>query len=161
MKPNDIYRWRYTDEYLKKVNHGNNGGTTYWCCSQIAICKETEGGLKLYDTYWSHEPRIIDPIEKNVALEYLGNLNDYKKLEKYYLKYYKKEDVLDITNPNSFGLEIYVKKDAKRDFETVKAHIQREIKEKEYKAKSAADDVIRYKKVLDELTEDNLDQVWI
>lgn len=161
MKPNDIYRWHYTDEYLKKVNHDNNGGTTYWCCSQIAICRETQGGLMLYDTYWSgSDQKAIDPISKNIILEYIGNFDELSKFNGD-INYYNPTDLIYLTHSNSFGNQIYIKKGAKKCLETTKTYIQRKIKEKEYAAQSAARDAERYKKVLDELTEDNLDKVWI
>ena len=160
MKLNDIYRWRYTESCLKKLNHGSNGGTTYWCCSQIVVCKETEAGLRLYDTYWSHDPKIIDPTGKNIALEYIGNFDELEKFTGD-INHYNPNDLVDLNHPNSSRGNLYIKKGAKKCLETIRAHIQRKIEEKEYEAKSAAQDVIRYKKALDELTENNLDKVWI
>lgn len=165
MKLNDIYRWHYSAERLKKLRDGNNGGTTYWCQSQIAICQKWhDGRLVLADTYW-HRPESYlkeDSIKNGkVIIEYIGNLDELERTNEDCYNYYKREDIIDIRCSNNGNYGVYIKKGAKRDLEVTREYIKYELEKKEYKAKSAADDVIRYKKVLEELTEDNLDKVWI
>ena len=161
MKLNDIYRWSYTDEKMaESLKFWSQSYLVYWATSRICICKQNaDGSLYLEDT-WSPcgDNKRLEP--SDVILEYLGNFDELDKFTGD-INHFNPSDIVDISHSNLFGNHIYIKKGAKKCLETVRAHIKREIEEKEYKAKSAAEDVIRYKKVLDELTEDNLDKVWI
>lgn len=132
----------------------------YWATSRIYICKQNaDGSLFLEDTWCPcGDNKRLD--QNDIILEYIGNFDELEKFtgDK---NHYNPNDLVDLNHSNSSRGNLYIKKGAKKCLETIRAHIQRQIEEKEYQAKSAAQDVIRYKKVLDELAENNLDNVWI
>ena len=158
MKLNDIYRWSYNSVKYAQLKTAWND--IYWATSQICICKQdVEGNLYLEDTYWyCGDNKRLEP--EDVDLEYLGN---FEELDKFTGKtcHYNSKDLVDINHRNNPSGNTYIKKGAKKCIETIRAHIKRQIEEKEYRAKSAAEDVIRYKEVLENLSEENLDKVWI
>ena len=161
MKENDIYHWSYTDKKMADMQkHWSSYELIYWATSRICVCKKTEGGLQLYDTYWgnSGDNKRIEP--NDVELEYLGNFEELDAFSGN-RAHFNPADILDLSHSNSFRKEVYIKKGAKKSLKAISEHIQKKIKEKEYEARSASRDVERYKEVLAGLNENNLDSVWI
>lgn len=114
MKHNDIYRWRYTEKVLKQMSDGNNGGTTYWCCSNIAIYDAEKDTLR--DTYWhSGDGRLFKSVDVDdrIRIEFIANLDDLKPVEKYEFNNYDDADCIDISHANMMRDGFYIKKTAK------------------------------------------------
>jgi len=163
IKLNDIYRWSWTDDKLKHLNHGNNGGTTYWCVSQICVVKQYKSGeLYLEDTYWhGNSNRVFDlsQIGKNIELEYLGNFDELVEF-KDDVNFYDEKEILNLNHPNSSRGNIYIKRGVKRSLEKMKNYAAFLIGEKEREISYLKNSVERLKVKLSELSEENLDKVY-
>lgn len=166
IKLNDIYRWYYTAEMLKKLNHGDNGGTTYWAASNICIAKKsyTTGELYLEDTFWSSDNKIFDLNDLHkIELEYLGNFEELNKFTqgRSSLVYYSPSDILDLSHSNSFGDQIYIKKGAKRSLAHTRAYLEHKENELLNKVVWAQRELEQARELLKNLNEENLDRVWM
>ncbi len=131
MKDQDIYRWSFNAKTLKEMKHGNNGGTTYWCVSQIGVWDEKS--KKLVDTYWNNDniKFSADDIAQKLDLEFVANFNDLEEVDgKYVFNNYDDEDCIDISHPNTIRGGYYIKKDAKPSIDkkrrVLEAHIEKE-----------------------------------
>ena len=108
MKENDIYKWSWKDEQLPSKNYTD----AYWCCARLA--KVIDGNLM--DLFWSMgESSQSKRLDMNkIEIEFLGNLDDYNAVrDSSDFKYYRTEDVLDISHPNhpgSWGRCFFIKK---------------------------------------------------
>ena len=111
LKEGNIYFWSYKELW--------EGGDPYWCKSRIAIVKN--GRLK--DTYsgGGHNDTTLDLDE--VDLEYQGNLDDLVNIPKHQIKYYRKEDIVNLTHANSYGSQIYLKKGAQKDVDAIRSEL--------------------------------------
>ena len=138
-KQGDVYHWSYNDKELERRSHGNNGGTTYWCHSQLGIINER---LVLEDTYWgssaSNRFFTFEQASEQLELTFKGNLNDYRKAQPYERACYSDKDCLDLSHKNNrLSDNFYVRKDAVHDLEKKRKIIQR--------SKKYLEDEIAYK----------------
>jgi hypothetical protein len=118
-KKNDMFSWHWTDKKLKTLNDGNNGGTTYWCCSCYCIFD----GKRYIDTYWSTgDNKVLD--KKDIKLKFLFNLNNVIPCSKYDFKYYKSSDCYDISHSNMMRGSFYLRKGAKRSISVMKKYLR-------------------------------------
>lgn len=105
MKEGDVFRWAYKPEHLPA-----SGCYPYWCCAQLAIFD----GSSLRDIYWTgYDRRTWSPegAERLLALDYLGNLDDYEvRSGEDPTHLYAHADLLDLRHPN--GGVCYVRKGA-------------------------------------------------
>ena len=114
-KDGDVFRWRY-----KKPE--TRFGEPYWCKACRAIVHQ--GRLK--DIFWSYiDQREFKPdnshganwdqaeAEKELNLEYLGNLNDYDPIHGSKEPLYEPADIIDLRHSNSSHKHIYSRKGAK------------------------------------------------
>lgn len=115
-KEGDIFRWCWTRaEYIKRQEQC--GSTVYWCKSQIAIFKDG----RLRDTYWgegSDSTYTLDP--ERTEITFLGNPADMKTIYDGERVFYKPEDIVDTSHPNSSRAPVYVK--GERDPETMRQY---------------------------------------
>jgi hypothetical protein len=128
VKNNDIYSWSYNDETLKKKKDGNNGGTTYWCVSNIAIYNKKRKCL--IDTYWSTGSKVcfnIKEIKKQLILKYIGNLDKLNPCSKEDFNYYDNKNCINITHSNMSRGGYYLKKNAKRSIKKMKMILKNKI----------------------------------
>lgn len=155
MRDKDIYRWRYNEKTLTERQHGNNGGTTYWCVSRIGIWNKKS--QRLVDTFWSSDNRYFtkEDIKNKLILKYVGNLNNLRSCERYEFNNYNNKDCVNITHPNMSRGGFYIKKNAKPSLTKKRKVIKAHIKHYEYKIKSYQQDVERLKENLKNLTEDS------
>ena len=125
-KQGDVFHWSYNDKELERRSHGNNGGTTYWCVSQIGIVDEQ--GL-LVDTYWHGNDNrrfTSKDAEQFLELTFKGNLSNYRKAQPYERACYSDKDCLDLSRANNrLSDNFYVRKDAVHDLEKKRKIIQR------------------------------------
>jgi len=165
IKLNDVFRWRYSDKKLRELNHGNNGGITYWCVSQIAVVELVWDELVYADTYWrgSEKHLVKEWIESgDIILEYVGNLDDWTRIDSDdAAKYYEDKDIIDIRCANNSAYGVYVKKGTKKSINKIKEVMEYNIKKMEGDIKYKERRVKEMKKELAELTEENIDKVYI
>lgn len=149
-KQGDVFRWSYNEKMLKKLNHGNNGGTTYWCKACIAIVQEDGRAV---DVYWGSDSSNMHftpcYAEENLELTYLGNLNEYDEHKPYMRSCYKDEDCLDINHANSFGVNFYIRKGAKQCNDKKRKIIQRSKLKLEKEIQYQLSQIKRYQELLD------------
>lgn len=149
-KQGDVFRWCYNAAMEKKLNHRDNGGTTYWCKACIAIVQEDGRAM---DIYWSSKSSNMHftpcYAEENLELIYLGNLNDYEEHKPYMRACYKDEDCIDIRHANSFSDNIYIRKDAKQCNEKKRKIIQRSKLKLEKEIQFQLSQIKRYQELLD------------
>ena len=157
MKDGDIFRWSYTEKALKAKNHGRNGGTTYWCMSQIGIWREDRQAL--VHTYWSGADDRwfgVEDINTILILKFVANINELDQINnKGYFNNYDSSDCIDISHSNMMRGGLYIKKGAKPSIEkkcrVFEAHIEHHMNKAEYHTKEVA----YLKKQLSELTVDS------
>lgn len=163
-RENDVYRWNYTVAQIEKLDNGSYRDF-YWCKSQICIFD----GEKFEDTYWGRgsENKTFTPKEigTKIELKFLGNIDDYTKQNygnyQFFTQYYSPEDILDLTHPNSFGAQIYLKNGAAKNVEIMRAAAQSKIEEMERQLKNLTDDIRIDKQRLEELNEENKGSFWM
>lgn len=158
MKKNDIYRWRYNDEQLSKFKHGYNGGTTYWCCSQIGIFD----GEKLIDTYWgagcfNARKFSEEDVERRLTVQYLGNLDELEEFRggrDEIFSMYSKEDIVDISHSNMSRGGLYIKKGASKDAKVIRESINLYLEKCNYTIEKAQRLISEYNKTLEKIKAD-------
>ena len=159
-KTNDVYRWSYNEEMLKRKSHGNNGGTTYWCVACIAIVKP-DG--RLMDLYWgsdsSNEHFSPTFAEHNLELEFLGNLDDFRKGNEWERACYKDEDCLNLNHPNSSSGNFYIRKDAKQCTEKKRKVIQRSKRMLERQIESQLRQIECYRGILEDKSYEDMQSI--
>ncbi|MGD9157192.1 MAG: hypothetical protein PVG39_02175 [Desulfobacteraceae bacterium] len=155
MKDGDIYRWKYTPEKLKEKDDGNNGGTTYWCCSRIGIWSAEKG--RLIDTYWhsgSGHWFTADDIGKIITITYVENLNNLRSVDKCEFNSYDDSDCIDISHANMIRGGFYIKKTATPSIDKKRRVLLAHIEHHKRKARSHEADAVRYLELLENLTVD-------
>ena len=153
MKDGDIFNWRYNKETLKRLNDGNNGGTTYWAMSNIGIWNESAG--KLFDTFWSSDRKwfSVEDIQQRLELIFIANINTLVAVSgKHVFNNFNKSDCVNISHSNMSRSGFYIKKGAKPSIEKKRCVIEAHIKHYEYKVKSYTDDIVRLKNDLKNIT---------
>lgn len=153
MKVNDIYYWSYIHR---------KGQFAHWCCSKIGIVKERQDGtLYMEDTYWSssqdNKRFSKEDIGTRIEVTYIGNFDDLERCDESELKYYNKEDTVDLRHPNNTRGNVYIRKGATRSLDKMKRIVQAHIDHYERKVKYMQDDIVRLKGQLETLTVDS----WI
>jgi len=126
MKNGDIFRWSYNSEWLKRKGDGDNGGTTYWAVSRIAIVD----GDYLVDT-WSSSMNTSftkDMIDERLELVFIANMGDLDEACKSDRACYMDADCVDISHANSWGMNFYLRKGAKKSV----LKMEKVIKRKKY-----------------------------
>jgi len=127
-KEGDIYRWSYNLSRLEELNDGNNGGTTYWCCSRIGVIHNG----RLVDTYWgssgSNKSFSFDLINKWLVIEFVANQKDLIPSSKEQRAYYADSDCVDLSHPNMGRGGFYLRVGATKDLAKIKRLARRNIK---------------------------------
>ncbi len=153
IKPNDIYRWSYSADFIK------GRFEPYWAVSRYAICRAfSDGELYLEDSFWScgdNRRFYQDDVDNgHVELKFLGNFDELEKLNDN-PEYYKPEDIVNLNHANSSRDNIYIRKGATRDINIIRKLIQDSIESQEIKIQSLQKTIELNKKQLNNLTEDN------
>jgi hypothetical protein len=112
MNNNDIFRWSYNEGRLKKLNDGDNGGTTYWCCSRIAIVSDK----RLIDTFWgasgSNKSWGEDQAKEQLELEFIVNMDNLVTADPSERAYYLDSDCFNLNHSNSTRGNFYIRNGA-------------------------------------------------
>ena len=159
MKVNDIYKWRYTDEYLK------GKFAPYHCKERLAIVgKLKTGDFYLSDLYWASDRFGFYPDDKNIVIEYYCNMDELKKCpESNPFNYYNVKDIYTITSQHgccNSCVHHYIKKDTKKDKDVIKNAILRSVNEKKHKIEYIESDIRRLERYLIEI-DDCYETVYI
>lgn len=112
IKLNDVYRFRYSDEY------NSNGKDNYWCFDGQLVVKEgRENTLILQDTYWSSDSKTFSLEEalKKGSLKFICSMEDVIECQENDRKYYKPEDIFDLSCQHHYRKAIYRNKEARKD----------------------------------------------
>ena len=157
MTDGDIYRWKYNEATLKTKDDGNNGGTTYWCVSQIGIWREDRGYLE--DTYWgsnsNHTFNQTD-IDAKLILTFIANINDLEAVSgRYVFNNYDDKDCINITHANMMSGGFYIKKGALPSIDKKRRVLEAHIQYTEGRVKSMNYDIASWQKDLANLKSDS------
>jgi len=157
MKEGDIFRWQYNHKTLLKMNDGDNGGTTYWCKSQIAIVNKD--GL-LCDTYWGYSNFdslrfSSDQVKEKLDLKFIANINDLVKSDIIERAYYLDADCVDLNHPNSTIGNFYIRKGAVKNLEKINRLLDRGIKKVEKEISYQLSQIESMKSAKKELTSES------
>lgn len=139
----DIVLWRFTKDELERRNDRHNNGTTYWCCSRIAIFKKD----RFWDTYWHDsgsnknfhpddigKTHLVDFVANFDELDHIPNDNDYL-IEKYN-KMYLREDIVNLNHSNDSRGNFYIRKNAQKNIEKMREEYRYNIKRLKEKIES-------------------------
>lgn len=160
MNVGDIYFWSW-----KEIRDSDRlAGTTYWASDRYCVAVEDYEGVKrLIDTYSYNEHVeyslfdyesldrgcIVDPEE--VELKYLGNVSNYRKVNKADIIDYKSDDVLAVPCHKGYRTVFMVKKNASKDVATMINNLKGLIEDKECVIRCATIDIENYKRALKNL----------
>lgn len=158
IKLNDVYRFRYNEDELKRSSRDLN-----WCFDGQLIVKEDNDGLYLEDTYWTTNSRCftLEEALKKGTLEYICNLNEVEECKEYPYNYYDDKDIFNLSYQHGCYKRIVVRKGAKKSKEKMKEVLEYKISESERQLKSVQYDIDIHKNKLQELENGNLDiYIW-
>ena len=166
MKLNDVYKLYWKESY-KKTQSPHKDWTH--CFEGIGIVKEgREKKLYIHDNYWSTFSRgsvfYEEDIEKKLDIEYVGNLDDYDKIEHYDVGYYKEEDIMIITNQHGClpsCISFYLKKGAEKDVETIHGKLLKKYEANEHAIKYAKNENKRILEKIKKLLSDGPEGIYL
>jgi len=154
IKLNDVYRFRYNDEY------NSNGKDNYWCFDgQLVVKKGREDILILQDTYWSSDSKtfLLEEALKKGSLEFICNMEDVVKCQENDRKYYKPEDVFDLSCQHHYRKAIYRSKKAKKDLSIMQESLEDMISEAKWEIKYAQNSLDRLQEKLEKVKSGDMD----
>ena len=150
MKKNDVFQWGY-----KSID---GMFEPYWCKARICIVKEKSSGeLYLEDIYGLSENKVftIDEAEQKLDLTPIGNMDEFELKTKHDMVYYHSRDIMNLTHPNSYGSQIYIRKGAEKSLEKMRLIMQAHIDYYKRQADYAANEAKRLEEQLGNLTVDS------
>ena len=150
-KEGDVFSWSYNETDV-------HSSTQYWCCSQTGVVASNE---IMYDTFWgigiNENGRLFtsEDIGSKIEISFIANLNDYETCRKEDRCYYDDKDFLDLSNSNNGNRYFYLRKGAVKSLDKMRKILERNVKDAEYKLKSAQQNLEWEKSKLEELTLDS------
>lgn len=153
IKLNDVYRFRYNEEYLK------NKLDLYWCFDGQLIVKEKNGELYLEDTYWGSDNRkftLKEALERG-SLTFICNLDNVIECGEYNLQYYADEDIFNLSYQSGCYKKYCIRKNAKHSAEKMKAVLNEKITNSKREIEWETVQIKRNVEKLQELENGNLD----
>lgn len=129
----DVFEFTYSDKY--KESH-KNLDLNHCFDGQLIARKQSDGSFILVDTYWtcgsySRRFTISEALEQG-DLKFKCNLDDVENCSKYELKYYREEDIIDLSTQHHCYESYAKKKGAQRSKVVMLAYIDYEIGKKEH-----------------------------
>ena len=127
----DVYKFRYSDEYLKNYK---GIGDLYHCFDGILIEKENSEGIVYWeDTYWSgSENRWFGSMEDILSkgtIEFICNLDDVDDINEHEVKYYNEIDVVYLGMHKGYRSKYLIKKGVQKSKDVVLFGLKNKIKE--------------------------------
>ena len=142
IKANDIFNVSWKTPYIQ-------GSDRNWCFEGCLIAmKRDNEELVFYDTYWGYTSRenkkfSYKEMNDKFRVEYLGNFDELEEIEVFAKDYYKKGEVIIISNQHACVpscINYFIKKGTKRDIEAMRKVVAEKIKENkndiEYKVRN-------------------------
>lgn len=168
IKENDVYRFNPNEEYRK-----NHFEWRHCFEGLFHVTKDKNGDFVLNDTFWSHVKDTewkhdwesdkkwkIEEAVKNGEFKFVCNMNDIVPISYHNIKYYNQKDLFRLTNQHGCApscVHFFRNKDSKRDIDVIIEKIEEKISDAEYSLKSAENNIIRYKEMLDKVKSGELD----
>ena len=148
LKVNDVYDFAYNEEYKSK----HQGWEMDHCFDyQLVVRERYDGMLILEDTYWgscseSHRFTLEEALRVG-SLKFKCNLDEVTKCSQHDYKYYKEEDIFDLSTQHHCYPHYALRKGAQRNKDVMLNYVKRMIEEKkrelEYKIHSLNYDIKR------------------
>ena len=147
MKVNDVYDFKYSDEYIKTHSYW---GDHYHCFDgQLVVKAYDDGTLYLEDTYWN-DPSENRRFSREEALKYghltfKCNLDEVVKSSYHDYRYYNEEDIIDLSYQHHSYKRFVRKKDAQRSQAKMLDYADRQIIEMKREIERLQYDIERMK----------------
>lgn len=131
IKLNDVYLFRYNEEYNKKLFE------PYWCFDGQLIVKQNRNGeLYLQDTYWGFDggekkTLTLEQVLERGELTFVCNLDEVEKCEEYHLNYYDDKDLFDLSYQHGCYKAYFKRKGANKSIDKMKKVLEEKIKSTE------------------------------
>lgn len=128
IKINDVYRFRYNPEHVKKLH------SPYHCFDGLLKVRQSDKGLILVDGYWSSDNKwfTLGDALKQGELEFICNLDEVEQINKYESKYYNEKDIFILPYHSGYHTMYLKRKGAEKCRETIMKQLEAKIQ----KAKS-------------------------
>ena len=142
-KVNDVFKFRFNKSYIENCVVIN----PYHCFDgQLIVKDKGDGTLLFYDTYYS-TPKYFtfEELNKIGTFKFVCNLDDVIDCSELDKRYYKEEDIIDLSYQHGYYKWFVKKKTAKRSREVMLEYIANAIAEDNRKIKNLKDDIERYK----------------
>ena len=159
MKVNDVYRATWKPSKVKKSD-------PHWCFDgQLIVSESLNGELYLYDTYWNNPDKR--PYTPERALElfdltFVCNLNDVKKFNMGDpRKYFKPEDVFDLSYQHGSYRRVRVRKDAKPDPGVMKEALLRNRERAEWEIEALQRELQRIDRDIEKIESGDIGGIFI
>jgi hypothetical protein len=158
MNNNDIFRWSYNEGRLKKLNDGDNGGTTYWCCSRIAMVLND----RIVDTFWgspgSAKSWSEDQAKEQLELEFIVNMDDLISTDPSERAYYLDSDCFNLNHSNSTRGNFYIRNGAIKNTDKMARLLARGIIKVKSDISSQLRDIEQMEAAINDINEDT--RMW-
>lgn len=154
LKINDVYKFRYNEEYLEKLFE------PYHCFDAQLIVKQGIHNLYLEDTYWStgnNKTFTLEQALEKGTLEFVCNLDEVEEIRSYDMRYYDDNDLFNLSRQHNCYGEYYKRKSAKKSAKKMEQVLIDEIKEIEHAIKSKEWDLKRANEKLEKLRLGDMD----
>lgn len=152
MKKNDVYQFRYNDDYRKSDSN------PYHCFDGILIVRETEEGkFFLEDTYCSHGNRRFTPDEAESlgTMTFVCNLDEVTKVSESELVYYDSSDVVVLDVHAGHRREFYLRKGATKSSEKMIRTLREKIENAEQTIRSRRESIEQWSRQIAEIESGN------
>ena len=112
-----MYRFVYSPEVVERTRRD-----LYWCFDGQVVVRNG----KLVDTYWGEcgEARVVKPSEG--TLTFVCNLNDTREIKEWERRYYRDEDVFNLSRQHGCYKYFAVLKETQRSAEKMLAWLDEE-----------------------------------
>jgi hypothetical protein len=127
---NDVYRFRYSEEFIKN----NPNRDLYHCFDGILIERERNGVPYYEDTYWISDNRIFNSMEEMLNkgdIKLLCNLDEMEEIDEWRSKYYNEEDVVFLGIHKGYRSKYLIKKGTQMSKDVVIQGLKNKISELE------------------------------
>lgn len=137
IKPRDVFKFRYSEEYRKEAEKRWYSGYLSHCFEGTLVAREYDGDIRLVDTFWGIGGDGKSFSEKEAReigeLTFYVNLDDIEKMEEHQKDYYDSVDVFTITKQHACVpscIAYFKKKGAKKSAAKMLEVINEKMREK-------------------------------
>lgn len=150
IKLNDVYRFRYNEEWRKKIHDCN------WCFDgQLIVRENSKGQLYLEDTYWGRSAEnksfTLEQALERGNLTFICNLDEVESIEPSELCYYDDEDLFDLSHQHNCYKDYYKRIGAEKSYKKMEQVLKARIQKFEHEIKNKESEINWYKDKLKKL----------